>query len=175
MKRRKQGHMLLWSLGLWVIVIAILFSESVFHVLGWIAATVVLTGSAYALGRRQASPRPAARKLAANSKYGAATAWGNTPRAYRGGSLPRDTVTDMDVVSAYPPELTVPSPDKWAEVRTEVASGLANLGWPARTTGPVITQAISRVRVSGEEVTTANVLASVLRQAGDIKAQRTEP
>jgi hypothetical protein len=114
---------------------------------GWIAATLAIAGAAYWAGwRMQASNKP--KRLRANAAYGKPV----KPGAYRGGSYPREPVTDADAVSAYPREV----------IRSQAAAGLASLGWPKAQTGPAITTALDTVAQRGP-VTVKAVITEVLR------------
>jgi hypothetical protein len=101
-RRSATRLLLIW----WAALIAAGLALSVAHVIGWILATAVISGAAYAQGRKSAT-QPARGKLSLNAAYG-------KPGAFRGGSLPRvSDVTEMDAVSAYPASMRRERANGW--------------------------------------------------------------
>lgn len=101
-RRVRRSHVMRWALTGWAVIIMAALGITVLHVLGWLIVTAAISAGTYALGRRHAGTRPLTGKLGRNAAYGQRSA----AQGYTGGSLPRQPVTDMDAVSAYPAELT---------------------------------------------------------------------
>lgn len=89
-KVKKTHPMLKAGILAWLIVIAIIASELLFHFAGWIAATLVIAFLSYSAGRRSMISNALAH-MRVNSQYG------------RNGS-----VTETDAVSRYPAEISTP-------------------------------------------------------------------
>jgi hypothetical protein len=102
MTRKQHGSMLRFILLLWGIIFILAIVETIFHVIVFIAVSLILAGLAYKTGvtNGKAAQIQAHKRLWANMNYG------RTIPGYRGGSYPRGPVEDMDAVSAYPAQLT---------------------------------------------------------------------
>ena len=115
------------------------------HLLVFLVLPAITGLVAYQAGRRRGPSQTVSHKAPLRTRYG----------TVQGTVLP-------------PPPPGGPDPAD-AAVRRDVRSGLANLGWPASTTGAAVDQALAAVRASGGPVTTPAVLAAVLREAGNRK------
>ncbi len=119
------------------------------HVIGWLFLTAVIAGITYRAGNRK---RPVSRPEVQRARALTAT-------AMLGGKR---------VVSVATDGITCREPT-YSEIRQDVASGLANLGWTVRDTKAPIEHAIRTVRDSGQPVTVPTVLREVLRAADKSK------
>ena len=109
MTRRRKSHAMRYALTAWAVMIVVALGITVLHVIGWLIITAVISAGTYALGHSQAPARAPGRKLAANAAYGKPGA----AQGYTGGSLPRQPVTELDAVSAYPADLTRARRNGW--------------------------------------------------------------
>jgi hypothetical protein len=80
-RSRKRSPGLRFALALWAVVLAVALAVTVWHVIGWIAATVAAGAACYVIGRRgQAPPRmPQIRRAALGPSERRARANGWTP------------------------------------------------------------------------------------------------
>jgi hypothetical protein len=114
--RRKSNGLLRLTLITWAGIFLIIIAETIFHAIGWIIVTLVLMAVSYRMGTRNAFPH-ARNRLRSNKGYGQINHYRipgivhepADPRAYRGGSYPREPVRGADAVSPYPPDLTIPN------------------------------------------------------------------
>ena len=132
--------------------LALTVAKAMWDIGGWLAVSALMSGGTYMLGRRaRPAKAPVRGRASANAAYG---------KGYRGGSLPREPVTEVDIASAYPAAMHS------VKVREDTASALANLGWPRSTTGDAITAAMRHVTDTGQDMTAKNVISAVLHSAG---------
>jgi hypothetical protein len=169
MARRHVLRRMAFAGVMWIIILTAASVITVWHVIGWLAATAVACGVSYAIGYRTHRPRSkGSAKLVTNAGYGK--------------SKPdTEGVTDMDVRSAYPPELiefgkawrrTAPASQfpftSILNIVTDVTAALITLGWaqiPAREAAQAAYTAVSSTE--GVPVSVQSVLARALRTAGE--------
>ena len=72
-----------WALAGWFLIIAAALAVTAWHVAGWLISTAVISGAAYAIGRRQAGSRVLTGKLGANAAYGKRDAVSRYPVSMR--------------------------------------------------------------------------------------------
>jgi hypothetical protein len=153
------------ALAFWVIIFSAASIITVYRVIGWIAATVAISGAAYWAGtyrERQAGNRR--QKIAVSSVYGTPR-----PQAYLGGAYPAAPVREIDAVSAYPASMVN------AQIIDRATDALTGLGW-RKSDGLISARnAVAALTATGEPVTLPAVITAALRAAGASQGTRIEP
>lgn len=151
-KRRKRTPLLRGALALWAVALAGGLAITIWHVAGWLAATAVIAGAAYALGRRtgKAPGRSASPVSTGRQTSGRATA---CPPA-----------------SGASPAVSGPSVPA---IQSEVIGGLRGLGWTATAARSATADAVTAVLSDpGRTLTTETVLRTALASANRSQAIR---